>query len=109
MGEPNAWGALAPYIVSVTVAAIGVLGVWISNRAQKGTRENALIDQLQEQLTAADKRSDKQDERMEKIEGKITVLQRVSRIRLEYIYLLRRHIDAGSPPPAPEWPPGIED
>lgn len=109
MSDPINWGVVASVVVPIVVAGLGTLAAVAAKRTQKGSRENALIDQLQEQLDKADKRSDKQDERMLRIENKLTILERVSRIRLEYIYALRRHIDAGNPPPAPDWPVGAND
>lgn len=117
---PFNWSALLTVLVPIVVAAITGTFLVLSQRAQKGEREDKFIGRLQDQLRAqrdearqqkadADTRSDKQDERMAVIEGNVKILQRVSRVRLDYIYLLRRHIDDGAPPPAPEWPPGIHD
>lgn len=103
------WQLFAGIGGTVLVALITGIFAVRSNRAQKGSRENALIDQLQEQLQSADTRSDKQDERMTRIEARLNLVEKVSRIRLEYIYELRRHIANGEPPPAPDWPPGIHD
>jgi predicted nuclease with TOPRIM domain len=120
MGDWINWGIFGSIGVPIIVAALGTWGYIASHKTQKGTRENALIDQMQEMVQserdarkeereAESARSDKQDARMEKIEAKVSVLERVSRIRLEYIYVLRRHIDERRDPPAPEWPPGIHD
>jgi len=106
---PFNWAVFASIVVPIAVAGLGALGLWVSHRTQKGSRENILIDQLQEQLDRADDRSDKQDARMGQIEARLQAVERISRGRLEYIYVLRRHISNGEPPPAPEWPPGIND
>ncbi|ALD63989.1 hypothetical protein AFL94_08720 [Arthrobacter sp. LS16] len=103
------WGVVGQVFVPIVVAALAAWATRAAHRTQKGSRENALIDQLQEQLLQADKRADKQDERMEKIEAKLEKVGRTSRVRLDYIYRLRHHIDTGQPPPAPEWPAGIHD
>lgn len=114
------WQLFAGIGGTVLVALITGIFAVRSNRAQKGSRENRIIDQLQENLDrterlrkedreAASTRSDKQDARMAKIETRLYVVEKVSRIRLEYIYELRRHIANGEPPPAPDWPPGIHD
>lgn len=109
MSDPINWGVVATVVVPIVVAGLSVLAGIASKRTQKGSRENAIIDQLQEQMRLDGERSDKQDARMARIEAKVSLLERVSRVRLEYIYLLRRHIDAGQPPPAPEWPDGAND
>lgn len=103
------WGVVAQVFVPIVVGALAAWATRAASRAQKGSRENALIDQLQEQLIQADKRADKQDERLDKMEAKLNQVLRVSRVRLDYIYRLRHHIDTGQPPPAPEWPAGIHD
>lgn len=108
MTEIN-WGAAAQVFVPIVVAALAAWATRAAHRTQKGSRENVLIDQLQEQLIQADKRADKQDERMEKIETKLNTVMRTSRVRLDYIYRLRHHIDTGQPPPSPDWPAGIHD
>lgn len=103
------WGVIQQVVVPIVVAALAAWAGKAAHKAQKGSRENAIIDQLQEQLNRADQRSDKQDERMLRIEEKLNAVIRVSRVRLDYIYRLRHHIDTGQPPPAPEWPPGVHD
>lgn len=107
--EPINWGVVGSVAVPIIVAGLGALGYWLSHRAQKGDPEHRMIDQLQEQLDAASKRSDKQDERMARIENELDRFKRRERIRDEYINQLRAHILAGNPPPPPDWPQGIYD
>lgn len=88
---------------SVAVAVVGVCGTWLAARIQhKGRPENALIDQLQEEVARHASR----------IDG-LEVEQRKSKkremIRDNYINKLRRHIEDGNPPPPPEWPDGLYD
>jgi len=93
------WPLVGPWIV----AAIGVGGAWVTAKIQhKGRPENALIDQLQEEMAS--------------MRGDITALKveqnkarRRELIRDNYINRLRDHINAGNPPPPPEWPEGLYD
>lgn len=104
------WPIVGPWIV----AAIGVGGAWVTAKIQhKGKPENALIDQLQEQIRddreAKDKelaamRADIADLKAEQGKAK-----RREMIRDNYINRLREHINAGNPPPPPEWPEGLYD
>jgi outer membrane murein-binding lipoprotein Lpp len=88
---------------SVAVAAITVCGTWLATKVQhKGKPENALIDQLQEEMGAM--RQDITDLKTEQQKSK-----RRERIRDDYINKLRRHIEDGNPPPAPDWPEGLYD
>jgi hypothetical protein len=104
------WPQAGPYIVAV----IGFGGAWLTTKIQhKGKPENALIDQLQEQIK--DDREAKEKE-MASMRADISDLkdeQRKSKrrevIRDNYINKLREHINAGNPPPPPEWPEGLYD
>jgi len=105
------WAALIPPGI---VAGIGAAGVWLTAKIQhKGRPENALIDQLQEQIKddreARDKELARQNVRIEALEVEQRKSKRRERIRDDYINKLRRHIEAGSPPPPPEWPEGLYD
>jgi hypothetical protein len=80
-----------PTVVVALIAAIAGVVVAILNR--RGNRENALIDQLQEQLGSVEKRVDESLRR--------------ERIRDDYIHELRDHIDQRKPPPPPPWPEGL--
>lgn len=82
--NPGQWVAL----ISSVVAAVAVVVAAIIARGK--SRENQLIDQLQEELTRAS------DER------KSTA--RRDRILQNYIYQLNKHIVEGLGPPPPPWP-----
>jgi hypothetical protein len=86
---------LAPFLV--------LCGTWLTVKIQhKGKPENALIDQLQEEMSSM--RGDITDLKNEQQKSR-----RRERIRDDYINKLRRHIEEGKPPPAPEWPAGLYD
>jgi len=88
----NDWGIIG----SVSVAVIGVCGTWLATKIQhKGKPENALIDQLQEQLN-------KVDVRLAKFEAR-------DRVYIPHIIRLNMHIDQGLGPPAPKIPKVIQD
>jgi len=88
----NDWGIIG----SVSVAVIGVCGTWLATKIQhKGKPENALIDQLQEQLN-------KVDLRLAKFEAR-------DRVYIPHIIRLNMHIEQGLGPPAPKIPKVIQD
>jgi len=88
---------------SVAVAVVGLCGTWLATKIQhKGRPENALIDQLQEELA-------RQSARIDGLELEQRNAKKHERIRDDYINKLRRHIEAGNPPPPPEWPEGLYD
>lgn len=104
------WAVAGPYVTGVIAAAVAVL---VAKMQNQGKPENALIDQLQEQIK--DDREAKEKE-MAAMRSDITDLkdeQRKSKrrehIRDNYIILLREHINAGNPPPPPMWPEGLYD
>jgi len=88
-------------LLTLAVAIVGGLGGWLAKRAPTvGSREMALIDQLQEdanQLRADAKR----------LSEVITGLETRERRLGDYIATLRLHIDTGQGPPAPPWPEGL--
>lgn len=86
---------LASGLVTITVAVIGVAGVYFANRFQKGTRENRLIDQLQEQMKVMQSRMDEFEAR--------------DRVYIPFILQQNYHINAGKGPPAPPIPRVILD
>lgn len=93
------WALVGPIIVGV----IAVVGTLVSTRIQhRGKPENALIDQLQEEMGSM--RSDIAELKLEQQRSK-----KRERIRDDYINKLRRHIEDGNPPPAPDWPAGLYD
>ena len=98
MGDIN-WAVASPWIVGV----IGLAGMWLTAKIQhKGRPENALIDQLQEEMTAM--RGD-----ISALKTEQNKARRREMIRDNYINKLRRHIEDGNPPPPPEWPEGLYD
>lgn len=82
---------LAPFAVAI----VGAAGVYFANRFQKGTRENRMIDQLQEQMGAM-------QERMDKFEAR-------DKVYIPHILRLNWHIEQGLGPPAPPIPQVILD
>ncbi|MEV7472221.1 hypothetical protein AB0N33_00725 [Pseudarthrobacter oxydans] len=94
------WAQLGPAVI---VAVIGFGGAFVTSKIQhKGRPENALIDQLQEEMLTM--RKDIADLKTEQQKSK-----RREMIRDNYINRLREHINAGNPPPPPEWPEGLYD
>lgn len=84
------WSALPSLTVIVIGGGVSIL-VAVLNRG--GARENALIDQLQEQVSSLDT----------KLDGAL----RRERIRDDYIHELRDHIEQRKNPPPPPWPEGL--
>lgn len=104
--------------ITLTVGG-GVVGAVLAFRASKRAatvqaeanetnRENALIDQLQEELTrhrsAQDVRMSEQDSRMTVLEERNGILVDRSERYRDLIHQHRAHIWDGKPPPPPEWP-----
>ena len=101
-------------IAAVTVAAIAAGGTYLAARVQnKGRPEHALIDQLQEEVTSLRTEKSKEMTEMKKdiaeLKAEQSKAKRRERIRDDYINKLRRHIEDGNPPPAPDWPEGLYD
>ena len=93
------WALIGPLVVGLIAAVAG----WVTTRIQhRGKPENALIDQLQEELLSM--RKDITDLKLEQQQSR-----RRERIRDDYINQLRQHIADQKPPPAPEWPKGLYD
>ena len=104
------WAIVSP----IVVALFGMGGMWLTAKIQhKGRPENALIDQLQEEVASI--RTEKANEiaGMKKDITELKTEQARSktreRIRDDYINKLRHHIASGFPPPPPEWPEGLYD
>jgi hypothetical protein len=94
------WAQIGPGAI---VAVIGFGGAWVTSKIQnKGRPENALIDQLQEELS-------RHAGRIDGLETEQKKAKRREMIRDNYINKLREHINAGNPPPPPEWPEGLYD
>jgi len=90
-------------VASFAVPVLALCGTWLTVRIQhRGKPENALIDQMQEEMKAM--REDIAGLKTEQAKSK-----RRERIRDDYINKLRRHIEESKPPPAPEWPDGLYD
>lgn len=93
------WEGVAPYFTAAAAASVA----WLSAKIQhRGRPENALIDQLQEELI-------RHAARITGLESEQGKAKRRERLRDDYINKLRRHIESGSPPPPPEWPEGLYD
>lgn len=103
------------------LAAAAIVGHLLSARAQKravavqveatqATRENALIDQLQEELSvhraATNERLVQQETRMNSLESRNHELMRERDAYRDHAHELRSHIWDGKPPPPPDWPVG---
>ncbi|MDF2045161.1 hypothetical protein P2P98_03225 [Microbacterium sp. Kw_RZR3] len=90
----EAWAALTSSMPTIVVALIaGIAGIAVAILNRGGARENALIDQLQEQVNS--------------LETRLNASLRRERIRDDYIHTLRDHIDQGKKPPSPPWPDGL--
>lgn len=107
MDEPINWGVVASVVVPTLALAVTAWGYRLSHKAQRGTTEERTITQLYKQLEEADKRSDKQDARMARIEAEQANSKKRERLRDNYISALRHHIDTNQGPPAPPWPEGL--
>jgi hypothetical protein len=95
---PPEYATAIPTIAVAVIAAIAGIVVAILNR--RGNRENALIDQLQDEVKSA-------REQLGKVETRVDDSLRRERIRDDYIHELRDHIDQRKPPPPPPWPEGL--
>lgn len=93
------WAAIGPYVVAV----IGVAGAWITSRIQnKGRPENAIIDQLQENQAAQDRKIARLEHRQSQFEAR-------DRVYIPHIIRLNMHIEQQLGPPAPKIPKVIQD
>lgn len=114
--------ALLALAGTALLAGSAVFGALLSARAQKraakvqaeaaqSTRENALIDQLQEELAghrqATNERLVEQERRMNAVEERNHELMRERDAYRDHAHELRSHIWDGKPPPPPDWPPGL--
>lgn len=86
------WPQAGPYVVAV----IGAFGAWLTTKIQhKGKPENALIDQMQEEMRSMRKRMDGFEAR--------------DLVYIPHIIRLNAHIDQGLGPPAPRIPRVIQN
>lgn len=85
------WATASPWIVGV----IGVAGMWVTAKIQhKGKPENALIDQMQQEMASMRRRMDGFEAR--------------DLVYIPHILRLNMHIDQGLGPPAPKIPKVIQ-
>jgi hypothetical protein len=85
------------------VAAIAAGGGWLTTKIQhRGKPENALIDQMQENMLA-------QDQKIAKLEKRQIRFEARDRVYIPHILRLNMHIDQGLGPPAPKIPKVILD
>jgi len=82
-------------VATLAVAGIAAAGAYFANRFQKGTRENKLIDQLQEEMKSMRRRMDGFEAR--------------DRVYIPFILKQQQHIEQGLGPPAPPIPKVILD
>ena len=86
------WAFIGPIIVG----AIALIGTLVANMIQhRGKPENALIDQLQEQL--------------DKVELRLARFEARDRVYIPHIIRLNMHIEQGLGPPAPKIPKVIQE
>jgi hypothetical protein len=86
------WAQAGPYVVAV----LGVGGTWLTTKIQhRGKPENALIDQMQEELKSMRRRMDGFEAR--------------DLVYLPHILRLNMHIEQGLGPPAPKIPRVIQN
>ena len=99
-----------PWVIAGIGAGVTIITTLIQH---KGRPENALIDQLQEQITAdrADNKQTTDDMKadIKELKAEQKAAKKREQIRDDYIRELRRHIEEGNPPPPPPWPPGLYD
>ena len=121
--DANAWIEPVLGLVGVILMVIGgaigsSLTFKVSKRTAENTTENnkksaenALIDQLQEELlryrTANDERSTAQDVRMTLLEVTNQEISRERDVLRDYAHQLRSDIYNGAEPPPAAWPAGI--
>ena len=106
----NELQVVGPWVVALIA---GGFAVYTAKIQHKGRPEHALIDQLQEEIASIRTEKAAELSAMKKDISDLKDEQRKSkkreRIRDDYINKLRRHIEEGKPPPAPEWPAGLYD
>lgn len=113
-----AWTFLGVLVSSLLL----FFGAVLAHRAQKGTRENKMIDQQQEDIAAlkADMAQMKLDHKTEmdamkleradetrEFKRRMTSIEERDRVYIPHILMLNRHIELELGPPAPAIPPVI--
>lgn len=103
MESISAWvtggiAALATVIASYFTARLG----------KSGSRENQIIDQIQEERAAERQENaklrDEMRQQVSDMRSELTRYRERDRISHDYIMRLRQHIWDGASPPPPEWP-----
>ena len=85
------WAIISPIVVAV----LGMGGMWLTAKIQhKGRPENALIDQMQQEMASMRRRMDGFEAR--------------DLVYIPHILRLNMHIDQGLGPPAPKIPKVIQ-
>ena len=93
------WEQIGPYVI---LPVMSLLGAWLVAKIQhKGKPENALIDQLQEQQAA-------QDKKLARLEKRIVDFEARDEVYIPHIIRLNLHIEQGLGPPAPKIPKVIQ-
>jgi len=93
------WEQIGPYVI---LPVMSLLGAWLVAKIQhKGKPENALIDQLQEQQLA-------QDRKLARLEKRIVDFEARDEVYIPHIIRLNLHIEQGLGPPAPKIPKVIQ-
>ena len=97
-----------PYFIAVA----GIISGAVVARINKaGTRENQIIDQVQEErdAIAQAKKELKEDfeKRIESLESKLNGLEIRERIFVSYVMTLQNWINEGKGPPPPPWPEAL--
>lgn len=109
--------------LGVLVSGLSLLaGSVLAHRAQKGTRENKMIDQQQEDIAGlkadiaqmkldhktemANLKAERADETKE-FKRRMTSIEERDRVYIPHILMLNRHIELELGPPAPAIPPVI--
>jgi len=105
------WEQIGPYVI---LPVMSLIGAWLVAKIQhKGKPENAIIDQLQEQLqsdrVANKQTTDAMKSDISELKTEQKKAKRREMIRDDYINKLREHINLGNPPPPPAWPDGLYD
>ena len=112
----NGWLALLTAILALlgTVLTTWITQRFLSKRAKSDDTQK-LIDQLQEERDAADKRRNEADRRhsqelagvraqVDKLDERVQRMESRELAFFDYASQLRWHIDQGKGPPPPPWP-----
>jgi len=93
------WEQAGPYVI---LPVMSLLGAWLVAKIQhKGRPENAIIDQLQENQVA-------QDKKLRRLETRIVEFEARDQVYIPHIVRLNLHIEQGLGPPAPKIPKVIQ-